>query len=127
MPETTTVVKTFLTSAAIPGVFLTLMGLGVIPLDKTEGIAAPFIEPLGIPIKPFLCVLGPAKVLGGLSLWGYGPLPEIVGRIGLMFAALCGSYGHAAIGESPVPAIVYTGLMGSLFILDKSTSKGKKA
>lgn len=127
MPEATTVIKGFLSVSAIPGVFLTLMGLGVVPLDKTQDIAAPFIGPLGIPVKPFLCVLGPAKILGVSSLWGYGPMPEIIGRLGLAFSAVCAAYGHASIDESSLPPIIYAGMVGGLFILEKSTTKAKKA
>ena len=127
MPVTArTAIKVLLTSAVIPGLFYTLMGLGIAPLDKTAGIAAPFISPLGIPVKPFLCVLGPAKILGGLSLWGVGPMPEMIGRVGLVITALCGAYGHSVIGESPIPPMVYAGMIGGLFLLDKSVSKGKK-
>lgn len=127
MPEATTILKGFLSASAIPGVFWTLMGLGIVPLDKTKDIAAPFIEPLGIPTNLFLCILGPAKILGVSSLWGYGPMPELVGRLGLTFSALCGAYGHASIGETPLPPIIYAAMMGGLFILERSASKAKKA
>eukprot|EP00531_Pseudo-nitzschia_arenysensis_P019858 CAMPEP_0116136482 /NCGR_PEP_ID=MMETSP0329-20121206/11746_1 /TAXON_ID=697910 /ORGANISM="Pseudo-nitzschia arenysensis, Strain B593" /LENGTH=128 /DNA_ID=CAMNT_0003631349 /DNA_START=87 /DNA_END=473 /DNA_ORIENTATION=+ len=128
MPDAKTTIKALATVTVFPGIYYVLMGLGIAPIeDKIEQMAAPFIEPLGIPTKPFFCFLGPCKILGGLSLWGIGPMPEIVGRLGLMLAASCGAYGHSVVGESPVPPIVYAGMIASLFLLDKSTSKGKKA
>lgn len=128
MPDATTSIKALATVSVFPGIYYVLMGIGIAPIEeKIEQLAAPFIEPLGIPFKSFCCFLGPCKILGGLSLWGIGPMPEIVGRLGLMLAASCGAYGHSVVGESPVPALVYAVMIASLFVLDKSASKGKKA
>ena len=128
MPDASTTIKVLATIVVLPGLFTALMGLGVAPVDeKMAAMAAPFIEPLEIPTKPFFCFLGTCKILGGLSLWGIGPMPEIVGRIGLIVAASCGAYGHMVVGDVPLPPIIYAGMVASLFVLDKSTSKGKKA
>jgi hypothetical protein len=126
MPEAITVVKSLTTGVVLPGTFMTLMGLGVVPIDETMAmVATQFIGPLGIPLRTFLCVLGPCKILGGLSLWGIGPMPSAFGKIGLVIASACAAYGHHAIGDSPVPPLVYIGMMASLVALERS-SKGKK-
>ncbi len=124
MPDTKTTIKALLTATILPGAAMLLMGLGIAPLDENMGkMAAPFIEPFGIQTKHFFCFLGPCKILGGLSLWGIGPMPEIVGRLGLILAATCGAYGHTVVGESFVPAVVYAILTAYLFVLDKSAIK----
>jgi hypothetical protein len=99
-----------------------------VPVDESMGqIADIFIEPLNIPLKPFFCVLGPCKILGALSLWNIGPMPQWFGRIGLIIASLCGGYGHYTIGEPVFGPVAYIGLMGSLYYLDPITMmKGKK-
>jgi hypothetical protein len=126
MPEAITIVKSLVTFPVIPGAFMTLMALGVVPIDEgIASVAAPFIVPFGIPIKAFLMVLGPSKILGGLSLWGKGPMPNMFAKLGLVFASACAAYGHHVIGESVVPPIMYIGMMASLVALERS-SKGKK-
>ena len=128
MPDATTIAKTLATVPIIPGALMILMGLGLAPLDEGMAAAAsPFLTPLGFPTKPFMLILGPCKILGGLSLWGIGPMPEMVGRIGLMFSAACGAYGHYKAGDPFIPPLMYIGVLGSLYYLDKSVSKGKKA
>lgn len=105
---------------------MTLIGLGLVPVDENMlSVAAPFINPFGIPLRPFLLVLGPCKVLGVLSLWGIGPMPEWFARIGLAVASVCAAYGHSTIGESIVPPLIYFGFIGSLYALDNK-EKGKK-
>mmetsp|Transcript_23008 Transcript_23008/g.48981 ORF Transcript_23008/g.48981 Transcript_23008/m.48981 type:complete len:128 (+) Transcript_23008:183-566(+) len=126
MPSATAIVKSLCTVSALPGLFMTLMGVGLAPVDEQIGkMAGPFIDPLGIPLRPFLCLLGPCKILGSFSLWGIGPMPEWFGRPGLMFSALCGAYGHSVVGESVIPPIAYVGMIFSLYFLDPLV-KGKK-
>ena len=126
MPKAATIAKVLATLTIIPSVPMVLMGLGLVPVDeKLVGIASPFLEPFGIPFRPFMCVLGPAKILGALSLWGIGPMPEFFGRIGLATAALCGAYGLNFVGDSTAPALVYSGIIASLYVLDPM-KKGKK-
>ena len=126
MPSTATIVKSLATGIVLPGTFMTLMGLGLVPIDeKVSQMAAPFLTPFGIPFRPFMCLLGPCKILGGLSLWGIGPMPEWFARIGLLIASVCGGYGHYTIGDTLVGPIVYFGMIGSLYFIDPLT-KGKK-
>ena len=126
MPSTATIVKSLATGIVLPGTFMTLMGLGLVPIDeKMTNIAAPFLTPFGIPMKPFMCVLGPCKILGGLSLWGIGPMPAWFARIGLIISSVCGGYGHYTVGDAVVGPIVYIGMIGSLYFIDPLT-KGKK-
>ena len=104
---------------------MTIMGLGLVPLDEAMiPVAAPFIDPFGIPMKGFLLVLGPCKILGVLALWGIGPMPEWIARLGLSLSATCAVYGHHSVGESVVPPLGYLALMGGLYALD-SQGKGK--
>lgn len=126
MPSATTIVKSLMTGIVLPGTFMTLMGLGVVPVDeKMSSMAAPFLDPFGIPVKQFFLLLGPCKILGGLSLWGIGPMPEWFARIGLIVSSVCGGYGHYFIGDSVVAPVVYLGMIGSLYFLDPNL-KGKK-
>mmetsp|Transcript_13311 Transcript_13311/g.27963 ORF Transcript_13311/g.27963 Transcript_13311/m.27963 type:complete len:130 (-) Transcript_13311:2727-3116(-) len=126
IPTPRTIVKALLSPSIVPGTFFTLIGLGLVPMDDgTLSVAAPFINPLGIPIRPFLLVLGPCKIMGALSLWGIGPMPEWFARGGLALSAACAAYGHSAIGESMVPGIMVIGLIGCLYALDNK-EKGKK-
>eukprot|EP00537_Pseudo-nitzschia_pungens_P016094 CAMPEP_0172402942 /NCGR_PEP_ID=MMETSP1061-20121228/56935_1 /TAXON_ID=37318 /ORGANISM="Pseudo-nitzschia pungens, Strain cf. pungens" /LENGTH=129 /DNA_ID=CAMNT_0013137127 /DNA_START=84 /DNA_END=473 /DNA_ORIENTATION=- len=126
MPTPQTIVKALMTPVGIAGSFMTLMGLGLVPVDqKVVGIAAPFLTAFGIPFRPFAVVLGSCKILGAMSLWGTGPMPEWFARIGLGFASVCAVYGHHSIGDSVVGPVVYLGLIGSLYALD-SSEKGKK-
>eukprot|EP00536_Pseudo-nitzschia_multiseries_P016567 jgi/Psemu1/313326/fgenesh1_kg.1149_\ len=127
MPTPTTVVKSLMTLAAVPGSFVLSMGLGLVSVDETlVNMAAPFLTPFGIPFKPFAVVLGSSKILAALSLWDIGPMPEWFGRIGLGFASACAVYGHHSVGESAVPPMLYLGLIGSLYVLENN-GKGKKA
>lgn len=129
MPEAKTIVKALATIGAIlPGLYYAAQGLGVAPVDASlEPVAAPFIDPIGLPTKPFFLILGTSKILAGLSFWGVGPMPELVGRIGLIVAAGFGAIGHHINNETVVPPLIYSGLVASLFVLDKSGSKGKSA
>jgi hypothetical protein len=65
------------------------------------------------------------KVMAAASVWGYGPLPELVGRIGLMLSSLGALNGHHALGDSIVPPIVVFLLLGSLFWLDDKEADDK--
>ena len=128
MPEAKTIVKSLATIIILPGLYMTAQGLGVAPVDASaEAVAAPFIDPIGLPTKPFFLVLGTSKILASLSFWGVGPMPELVGRIGLIVAAGCAAIGHHINNETVVPPLIFTGLVASLFVLDKSASKGKSA
>ena len=105
--------------------------MGVVPVDETMGqIANIFIEPFNIPLTTFLCVLGPCKILGALSLWNIGPMPQWFGRIGLLISSVCAGIGHSKIGDSVVGPVVYIGLISSLYYLDPTmttkTTKGKE-
>ena len=123
-----TIVKGLLSTSIVPGTFMTLMGVGLIPVDdKLASIAAPFIGPIGLPFRAFVCVLGPCKILGALGLWEIGPLPEWFARIGLTVAASCAAYGHSSIGDPVIPPLGYIGLMFVLYALDYvETGKGAK-
>ena len=125
---TTTIVRGLLSMSIIPGIGMTCIGLGLLPIDdKFVIMSTPFIQPLGIPTKVFACILGPCKILGCLALWNIGPMPEWFARFGLMFAAACGSYGHTLVGESPAPPLGYIGLMLTLYALENvGSKKGKK-
>ena len=114
-----TIVKGLLSTAIVPGTFMTLMGLGLVPVDdKLASIAAPFIGPIGLPFRAFVCVLGPCKILGSLALWKIGPMPEWFARIGLMVSSSCAVYGHSSIGDPVAPPLGYIGLMFVLYALD---------
>eukprot|EP00593_Proboscia_inermis_P004630 CAMPEP_0171318478 /NCGR_PEP_ID=MMETSP0816-20121228/88952_1 /TAXON_ID=420281 /ORGANISM="Proboscia inermis, Strain CCAP1064/1" /LENGTH=129 /DNA_ID=CAMNT_0011813039 /DNA_START=24 /DNA_END=413 /DNA_ORIENTATION=- len=127
MPEAVPIIKKTLSVIAIPGTFMVMMGLGFLPVDeKMTKIAAPFIAPLGIPFQPFVACLGTCKVLAGLSMWGIGPMSDIVARIGLMLCTSCAAYGHHVVGDNVIPPIVYFGLVSSLFVLDKYKSTKEK-
>jgi hypothetical protein len=126
MLEAITILKGFCTTPVLPGLFMLMMGLGVAPVD--EGMAkaaAVFIDPVGIPQSPFFILLGTCKILGGLSLWGIGPMPEKVGKIGLAVAATCGAIGHFVAGDPWIPPLVYNVMLGSLVYMEKS-AKGKE-
>ncbi|KAL7541834.1 hypothetical protein ACHAXR_011245 [Thalassiosira sp. AJA248-18] len=124
-PTTKTIVKALMTPVVVPGLFLTLMGLGLVPVDEgVASVAAPFITPLNIPVRPFFCVLGPCKLLAGFALWKKGPMPEGVARVGLTIASACALYGHYAVGDNVVGPLVYLGFLASLYALD-SAEKGK--
>ena len=125
----TTIIRGLLSTAIFPGIGMTCTGLGLLPIDDNfVAMTAPFIQPLNIPVKVFACILGPCKILGCLALWNIGPMPEWVARLGLMFAAGCGAYGHTLIGESPIPPIGCIGLMLTLYVLEYADAKkeGKK-
>mmetsp|Transcript_32098 Transcript_32098/g.47228 ORF Transcript_32098/g.47228 Transcript_32098/m.47228 type:complete len:128 (+) Transcript_32098:183-566(+) len=122
------VLKSALSTVGIAGVFTLGVGLGVLPLDENMvAVANVFIEPVGVPVKPFFIFLGSCQILGAASLWGIGPMPNLMGRLGLMLAASCGAYGHAKNGESFVPAASYVFFMGILFFLDEGQKKKKKS
>jgi len=69
-----------------------------------------------------MCILGPCKILGGLSLKGIGPMPEWFARIGLIIAAVCGGYGHYVVGDAIVGPFVYFGMICSLYFIDPLTT-----
>lgn len=128
MPELQTIVKSLCSFSVIPGIFMLAMGLGVAPVDEgLTNVAAPFLDPLGLPFRPFVLVLGGCKIVGVLSLWGRGPMPEAVGRVGLATSAMCAAYGHRSVGESVVAPVVYTAMIGALYALDGASGKGKSA
>lgn len=128
MPEAKTIVKALASATILPGLFYTSMGLGILPVDESlKNVAAHFIDPIGLPTKPFFLILGPCKILAGLSFWGIGPMPELVARTGLLIASTCGAIGHKLNDETVLPPVIYAGLIASLFVLDKSASKGKVA
>lgn len=128
MPSLVQIVKGLCSGVAIPGTFLLFMGLGIAPLDEgLVAIANPFIGPLAIPAKPFFLTLGSCKILGVLSLWKIGPMPEWFARAGLTFAACCAAYGHHSVGEPLVPPLVYSVLISSLWVLDPLNGKAKKS
>ena len=119
MPDTATSIKYFASVVAIPGIFLCLMGLGIVPLDEKMGLmSAPFIDPIGVPLQPFSLFLGSSNIMGVLSLWGKGPMPKTLGRIELMIASACGAYAHTAVEESPAFALLFFCLIAYLFVLD---------
>eukprot|EP00531_Pseudo-nitzschia_arenysensis_P019834 CAMPEP_0116122834 /NCGR_PEP_ID=MMETSP0329-20121206/4424_1 /TAXON_ID=697910 /ORGANISM="Pseudo-nitzschia arenysensis, Strain B593" /LENGTH=128 /DNA_ID=CAMNT_0003616705 /DNA_START=311 /DNA_END=697 /DNA_ORIENTATION=+ len=128
MPEAKTIVKALASVTILPGLIYTAMGLGLLPVEESiEKVAAPFIDPIGLPTKPFFLILGPCKILAGLSFWGIGPMPELVARIGLLIASTCGAIGHKMNDETILPPVIYAGMVASLFVLDQSASKGKLA
>ena len=128
-PSSRTIVKGLLTTTIVPGTFMTLMGLGLVPVDDgVVAVAAPFIEPLGIPFRAFVRVLGPSKILAALSLWKVGPMPEWFARIGLMASSCCALYGHGVLGEPVVAPLAFIGLISSLYVMDHldAGKEGKK-
>jgi len=116
----TIAVKTCITGLGIAGVGCLIMGLGFIPIDpEFAAVAKPNIDPFGIPLRPFMLFLGPMKVLGAASQWGYGPLHKGFGRLGLQFCCICGFYGHYNIDPKSVSAsIIMFSLLTSLYWLD---------
>ena len=106
-----------------------LTSTGVVPLDeKMVSVAMPFIGPLGIPTRSFFLVLGSCKILGSLSLWKKGPMPEWFARLGLILSASCAAYGHYTVGDSILPPLIYAGVCSSLYFLDPlSQNREKKA
>jgi hypothetical protein len=117
-------------AVVLPGVGLIAMGSGVIPVDDdiwslaTTVIGQDLISP-----RPFLLVLGNAKILGVLGLWGIGPFS--VGK--LSYAAVgvpaaCALYGHSQIGDGKaIGAGMYLCFLAALFFMSNGkSSKGKK-
>jgi len=95
-----------------------------------ECAANVFIEPLGIPLKVFLLVLGPCKILGVLSLLGIGrgvwnPMPKWFAQIGLSLSATCAGIGHYKCGDSYTAAVVIQLAMMALFYSEYSEAKEK--
>ena len=126
MPEAAPIIKKLLSPVALPGIFMAAMGLGLVPVDdNVQQLAAPFIDPLGIPFRPFSLFLGSCNFMAGLSMWGLGPMPETVARVGLMMCSGCGAYAHYNLGETFIHSLVYFSLASSLWFLDP-ISKGKK-
>ena len=110
MPTTTanTIIKALVSTAIAPGLGMLGMSTGMLLLDdKLADIAAPFINPINVPIKPFLLVLGSCKVLAGLALWKIGPMSEKFARVGLMITSACGAYGHYGVEDSVVSPLVF--------------------
>lgn len=119
--------KCLLTPVCIPGAFYALMGIGVVPLDPhTVALANVFVEPLSVPLKPFLAFLGTCKVLAALSLWHIGPMPRSVAMPGLLTTASCAVHAHVAVGDKPFGAIAYIGMLGVLYVLEGKEMAAKK-
>lgn len=110
----------------LAGTGITLMGLGVIPIDNDmAAVANVFIGPLGIPLNVFLSILGPCQMLGVLSLWGYGPMPKSIAIPGLGLSALCGAIGHYVHGDIPhaIAATGYVVIAGTLAVLEQARTE----
>lgn len=128
MPELVTILKGLCSGSALAGLGMTCMSLGVIPVDEgLEGVAQVFIGDM-IPTRLFLGILGPAKLLGVASLWGYGPLPKTVGLVGLAMSAFCGAIGHGVRNETAQMLIAGGSLamFGAVHVLEQKKAEGKK-
>eukprot|EP00543_Licmophora_paradoxa_P007818 CAMPEP_0202443890 /NCGR_PEP_ID=MMETSP1360-20130828/3064_1 /ASSEMBLY_ACC=CAM_ASM_000848 /TAXON_ID=515479 /ORGANISM="Licmophora paradoxa, Strain CCMP2313" /LENGTH=131 /DNA_ID=CAMNT_0049059721 /DNA_START=43 /DNA_END=438 /DNA_ORIENTATION=- len=126
--EATTVLRGLASGSVLAGTGMLAMGLGVIDIDPTMGsVANVFLEPVGLPLNPFLAVLGSCKILGVLSLWNVGPMPKSLGMIGLAMSALCGAAGHYVVegGAAAIPPIVYLGILGLLVFFESKKADQK--
>ena len=115
--------------ALLAGFGITAMGLGLIPVDTKIGpIAKVYTDPLNLPLRPFLFVVGVTKILSALKLWNIGPVPTYkLAFIGLAAPAASALYGHAKIegAAGAISPAIYLALLGTLFYMDEGATKSK--
>ena len=125
-----TVLRSLVSMAALSGFAMIAMGTGVIPKDELLlNCAKVFIDPLRIPASPFFLVLGSCKIFGVMKLWGFGPMPLVIARSGLMLSAFCAVVAHYVVEGSifaSLPPMVYMSLLSILLYLESTECEGVK-
>mmetsp|Transcript_50280 Transcript_50280/g.121772 ORF Transcript_50280/g.121772 Transcript_50280/m.121772 type:complete len:145 (+) Transcript_50280:96-530(+) len=131
-----TITKIASSGVILPGIGMTLMGLGVIDTDpKLAGVATVFTSPLNLPLEPFLVLVGSVKVWAVLRLWfdkvpPSSKLGKNLAWIGLASPAAAAVYGHhqtEGIGSTIAPTIYLCVLATCHYFETKKETEGQEA
>lgn len=113
---------------AISGSAILAMGTGLIDVDPGLWNCARHVIGDSVPQRPFLIVLGTAKILGALSLWKIGPFAKIpaLSLSAICIPPMCAVYGHIKAEDGKaVGALIYLALFGLYSVLDNKDNKSK--
>jgi hypothetical protein len=125
----TVVLRSISSAIILSGSGLIAMALGIIDVDAgLWNVASAVIGPDTIGAKPFLMILGSAKVLGALGLWGVGPMPKPLAFAACAIPPACAIYGHSKLGRQDrvIAAGFYLGIVSALYVLERSKKSNSK-
>jgi hypothetical protein len=129
MPTLKQVLKVIVSAPIMAGAGMLAMATGIVDVDPTLGaIASVYSEPLNLPLKPLLALVGATKLLSILKLWGYGPVPSLkLAVLGLACPASAAVYGHYKV-EGPAGAVaptIYLGILGFWYHLEATVNRNE--
>lgn len=122
------VLRSLSSAVAVSGSAILAMGTGLIDIDPELWKCAQHVIGNSVPQRPFLIVLGTAKILGALSLWNIGPFAKVpaLSLSAILVPPICAAYGHAVAEDGKaIGAIVYMALFGVYKFLESKDNKVK--